>query len=178
MQFKGNSGSLRKQPTSSHRDDTTVFFFSWNEVWGASAEILLMTRHCPDLGSTSVRLKIFFIQSEVQHRSDQWHVTRYGISALVSQTSFRVEAIGGVAKCRLFLKKWGALASTTATAAKTSLLQCIRVFSNFSRLFQIAENVKCRRISFELISWGPLLKFRKTKRNSPYPVYVLEKTWN
>ena len=157
MQFKGNSGSLRKQPTSSHRDDTTVFFFSWNEVWGASAEILLMTRHCPDLGSTSVRLKIFFIQSEVQHRSDQWHVTRYGISALVSQTSFRVEAIGGVAKCRLFLKKWGALASTTATAAKTSLLQCI---------------------SLELISWGPLLKFRKTKRNSPYPVYVLEKTWN
>ena len=27
---------------------------------------------------------------------------QYGISALVSQTSFRVEASGGVAKCRLF----------------------------------------------------------------------------
>ena len=27
---------------------------------------------------------------------------QYGISALVSQTSFRVETSGGVAKCRLF----------------------------------------------------------------------------
>ena len=33
-----------------------------------------------------------------------WVVTRhqYGISALVSQTSFRGETVGGVAKCRLF----------------------------------------------------------------------------
>ena len=33
-----------------------------------------------------------------------WLVTRhqYGISALVSQTSFRGETSGGVAKCRLF----------------------------------------------------------------------------
>ena len=54
-----------------------------------------------------------------------------------------------------FLKKWGVLASTTATAAETSLLKWIRVFSNFSRLLQFAENVKCRRISLGLISWGP-----------------------
>ena len=27
MQFKTNSDSLRKQPTLSHRDATTVFFF-------------------------------------------------------------------------------------------------------------------------------------------------------
>ena len=33
-----------------------------------------------------------------------WVVTRlqYGISALVSQTLFRAESIGGVEKCRLF----------------------------------------------------------------------------
>ena len=28
-------------------------------------------------------------------------------------------------------------------------------FQTLSRLFQFAENVKCRQISLELISWGP-----------------------
>ena len=43
----------------------------------------------------------------------------------------------------------------TATAAKTSVLKWIPVFfQSLSRLFQFAENGKCRRISLELISWG------------------------
>ena len=46
---------------------------------------------------------IFFNQLEVLLRS-AYIVTRhqYGISALVSQTSFRGETSGGIAKCRLF----------------------------------------------------------------------------
>ena len=47
---------------------------------------------------------------------------------------------------------YGALASTTATAAKTSVLKCIPVFQSLSRLFQFAENGKCWRISLESIS--------------------------
>ena len=47
----------------------------------------------------------FKIQRPVQWVLHIWLVTRhqYGISALVSQTSFRRETSGGVAKCGLFL---------------------------------------------------------------------------
>ena len=45
--------------------------------------------------------------------------------------------------------------SSTATAAKTSLLKWIGVFQTLCHLFQFAENVKCRRISLEFISWEP-----------------------
>ena len=64
-----------------------------------------MTRHYPDLGSTSdwsCRVGNLFqpIRSTIQN----WVVTRhqYGISALVSQTSFGGKTSGSVAKCRLF----------------------------------------------------------------------------
>ena len=40
-------------------------------------------------------------------------------------------------------------------------------FQTLSRLFQSAENVKCRQISLELISWGPHLSWeRARKKNS------------
>ena len=55
------------------------------------------------------------------------------------------------------------LASTTATAVKTSLLKWIPVFQTLSRLFQFAENGKCRRISLELISWGPHSSLEREK---------------
>ena len=64
---------------------------------------------------------------------------------------------------RLKLPEWGALASTTATAAKA--------------LFQLAEYVKCRRISQELISWGVHSSLKREK-NSSSRVYVLLKTSN
>ena len=67
-----------------------------------------------------------------------------------------------------FHRELGALQSTTATAAKTSLLKWIGVFfQTSSRLFLFAENVKCRWISGELISWGPhssLERERKIRR--------------
>ena len=65
-----------------------------------------MTRQYPNLGSASDWL------NQISHaarpirstRTQIWVVTRhqYGISALVSQTSFGGETSGGVAKCRLF----------------------------------------------------------------------------
>ena len=55
------------------------------------------------------------------------------------------------------------LASTTATAVKTSLLKWIPVFQTLSRLFQFAVNGKCRQISLELISWGPHSSLEREK---------------
>ena len=60
-----------------------------------------MTRHYPDLGSAAG--EICLSQSEALPWSGYWMMChQYGISALVSQTSFRRETSGGVAKCRLF----------------------------------------------------------------------------
>ena len=64
-----------------------------------------MTRQCPDLGSASHWLKqISHAERPIRNTTQIWVVTRhqYGISALVSQTSFRRETVVGVARCRLF----------------------------------------------------------------------------
>ena len=64
-----------------------------------------MTRHYPDLGSASDWLnQISHPVRPIKSTTQIWVVKRhqYGISALVSQTSFRVETSGNVAKCRLF----------------------------------------------------------------------------
>ena len=64
-----------------------------------------MTRHYPDLGSASDWLnQISHAARPIRSTAQIWVVTRhqYGISALVSQTSFGGETSGDVAKCRLF----------------------------------------------------------------------------
>ena len=64
-----------------------------------------MTRHYPDLGSASYRLNhISHAARPIRSTTQIWVVTRhqYGISALVSQTSFGGETSGSVAKCRLY----------------------------------------------------------------------------
>ena len=66
-----------------------------------------MTRHYPDLGSASDWLnQISHAARPIKSITQIWVVTRhqYGISALVSQTSFGAETSGSVAKCRLFSK--------------------------------------------------------------------------
>ena len=65
--------------------------------WNKRRNSILMMCHHPYLGSASDWLKICFIQSEAISRSDQ-----YGISALISQKSFRGEIRGGVMKYGLF----------------------------------------------------------------------------
>ena len=60
-----------------------------------------MTRHYPDLGRASDWLKqISHAARPIRSSTQIWVETRhqYGISALVSQTSFRRETSGGVAK--------------------------------------------------------------------------------
>ena len=63
---------------------------------------------------------------------------------------------------KVFWLLW--LTLTTATAAKTSLLKWLGFFKTLSRLFQIAENIKYRRISLELISWGPHSSFKRERK--------------
>ena len=93
--------SLRKQPT--FHDVTTGFPEKWL-LRNSCRNSILMTRHYPDLGSASFWLKQNSSRCTTDHSTTQiWIVTshRYGISALVAQTSFRGETSGGVAKCRL-----------------------------------------------------------------------------
>ena len=64
-----------------------------------------MTGHYPHLGSASDLLnQISHAVRPIRRTTQIWVVTRhqYGISALVSQTSFGGETSGSVAKCRLF----------------------------------------------------------------------------
>ena len=65
----------------------------------------MMTRHYPDLGSASDwSCRVGNLIQPIRSTTQIWVVTRhqYGISALVSQTSFGGETSGSVAKCRLF----------------------------------------------------------------------------
>ena len=64
-----------------------------------------MTRHYPDLSSASDwSWRVENLLQPIRSTTQIWVVTRhqYGISVLVSQTSFRGETSGDVAKRRLF----------------------------------------------------------------------------
>ena len=64
-----------------------------------------MTCHHTELGSASNwSYHVGNLLQAFRSTTQIWVVTRhqYGISALVSQTSFRGETSGGVEKCRLF----------------------------------------------------------------------------
>jgi len=64
-----------------------------------------MTRHYPDLGSASDWLKHAGTSFQpIRSTTKIWVVMRhqYGISALVTQTSFCEGSSGELAKCRLF----------------------------------------------------------------------------
>ena len=68
-----------------------------------------MTCHYPDLSSAfDWSCRVGNLIQPIRSTTQIWVVTRhqYGISALVSQTSFRGETSGEVAKCRLFSQDW------------------------------------------------------------------------
>ena len=94
--------SLRKQPTFGGA--TTGYPAKWRlRNWRRNS--MLMTRHYPDQGSASdwsCRVGNFI--QPIRSATQVWVVKRhqYGISVLVSQTSFGGETSGSVAKCRLF----------------------------------------------------------------------------
>ena len=95
-------GSLRKQST--FHDANTVFPAKWH-LRNERRNSILMKRHYPDLGRASDWLKqIFHTARPIRSTTQIWIVLRrqYGISALISQTSFRRETSGGVLKRGLF----------------------------------------------------------------------------
>ena len=73
-----------------------------------------MTRHYPDLGSAS----------------DWCH--EYGISALVSQTSFHGETVGGGLKCRLFSR------------ADITVKNVLSIVSSIESVFKSADEINMR----------------------------------
>ena len=86
--------SLRKQPTFG--DATTGFPAKWR-LRNERRNSILMTRHYPDLGSISDWLnQISYAARPIRSPNQIWVVTchQYGISALVSQTSFDGETSG------------------------------------------------------------------------------------
>ena len=84
--------SLRKKPKSG--DATTGFPAKWR-LRNKPKNSILMTPHYPDLGRATW---------EIWCTTQIWVVTRhqYGISALISLTSFGGKTSGCVDKCRLF----------------------------------------------------------------------------
>ena len=88
---------LRKQPTF---DDATTGFLAKRSLRNERRNSIMMTRHYPDLGSGSDWLnQIYPAARPIRSTTQIWVVTRhqYGISALVSQTSFGGKTSGGVA---------------------------------------------------------------------------------
>ena len=93
---------LRKQPTFCAA--STGFPAKWR-LRNERGDSILLTRYYPDLGRVSDRSwRVGNSLQPIRSTTQTWLVThhQYGFSALVSQTSFREETSGGVAKCRLF----------------------------------------------------------------------------
>ena len=99
--------SLRKQPTFG---DATTGFPTKGRQRNERRNSILMTCHYPDLGSASDWSCCMgnLIQT-IRGTTQIWVVTRhqYGISALVSQTSFGGETSGSITKCQLFSQATG-----------------------------------------------------------------------
>ena len=72
----------------------------------------------------------------------------------------------------------GALASTTATAERTSLLKWIRGFSIFVAFIPIHWKSEMWANFTRVDFLGTGLKLRKRKENSSSLVYALHKSWN
>ena len=133
--------SLGNQPT--FRDATTGFPAKWR-LRNDYRNSILMTCHYPDLGSAfDWSCRETNLSQPIRNAIQIWVMTchRYGISAFVSQTSFRGETRGGVVKCRLF--------SQASTGFKVYF--CWRFLKNRAR--KRDKETKCAFTSF---SWSTL----------------------
>ena len=104
IKVTNRSSSLRKKPTL--RDAIAVFHAKWR-LRNDRRNSILMTCHYPDLGGAFDWLKQISLTTQPIRSTNQiWVVThhQYGISALVTQTSFHGETSGGVAKFESFLR--------------------------------------------------------------------------
>ena len=118
---------------------------------------------------------------------EQWQKRRLHLTARTTQSQIAMTWLEDLKNSRIKQPKhtkWtfhhnkGALASTMATATKTPLLKWLAFFQTLSRLFQFTENVKCGRVSLELISWELHSSLERERKSSSFLVYVLHKTWN
>ena len=94
--------SLRKQTT--FREVTNGFPAKWR-LRNERGNSILMTRHYPDLGSASdYSCRSWNLLQPIRSNTQIWVVRRhqYGISALVSQTSFRGKTVGDVEMSSVF----------------------------------------------------------------------------
>ena len=92
-----------------------------------------MTRHYQDLGSASDwSLRVGNMIQPIRSTTQIWVVTRprYGISAVVSHTSFGGETSGSVAKYRLF-----------SQADKTFYIRLTEVVSETIRIESIEQSI-------------------------------------
>ena len=118
---------LRKQPAP--RDPTTNFTAKWR-LRNAFRNSLPMTCHKPDLDSASDWLRqICFVVRPIKSTTQIWVVMhhQYGISAVVSQTSFRGETSGTVAKCRLI---------SQANPVHVTVKKTLTDHRNYARMFK------------------------------------------
>ena len=106
-----NSWHLATRPLVSRAAKWRVRNERWNSI--------LMTRHCPDLGSASDWLnQIPHAARPIRSTPQIWVARRhqYGISALISRTSIGGKTNGSFAKCRLFSQSTISLQSSTTAA--------------------------------------------------------------
>ena len=98
-----------------------------------------MTLHYPDLVSVSDwSCRVGYLIQPIRSTSQIWVVPRhqYGISALVSQTSFGGETSGSVARCRLFSK--AKVGQTGKVLGQTDFLFCF----NWANLLRQNDSLK------------------------------------
>ena len=105
-----------------------------------------MTRRYPDLSSASDWLnQISHAARPIRSTTQIWVVMRhqYGISALVSQTSFGGEISGSVAKCRLFSQAIEYLDFGEIYRSSLSKLTGLKVTGTMSRRFCCFRSILC-----------------------------------
>ena len=116
--WKEVSCSLRKQST--FVGATTGFPAKWR-LRNERRNSILMTRHYPDLGSASDWLNQISHTNQ-KHYPDLMTRHQYGISALVSHTSFGGETSSSADKCRLFSQARLADVTTENQMLKSSIV--------------------------------------------------------
>ena len=118
---------MNKKDWENNRYSATPLVSPRNDVWGrkAKAEILYWWRVTrSDLGSASDwSCQVGNLLQPIRRTTQMCVVTRhqYGISALVSQTSFCGETSGVVAKCRLLFQGMNKKASRPSSVTCTEL---------------------------------------------------------
>ena len=99
--------SMKKQPT--FRDATTFLPAKWR-LRNDCRNSILMVCHYPDQGSASDWLcRVVNLLQPIRSTTQIWVVTRhqYGISAVLTQMSFRGETSGGVANLSgYYFRQW------------------------------------------------------------------------